>query len=646
MRIRKTVIILLSVLFLTGTAHSQLYSNLREVFAEAESFFLFEEYDDALFLYRKLLADNPDNHYVIYRIGLCYLNMPGQKKRALEYLEKAAGNIDFSRFSFRPGYRTVKAPPDAIFYLGKAYHVNYLFEEALETYQWFLDVMDERVYDPEVVKEHILASENAIKSTNYPVFFNKVRLDEQINTRFSETNPVVSGDESVLIFIRELPFYNAIFMSRHENGKWGVPVEITTDLGCEGDCFPTALSHDADEIYLYKTDDYIGNIYVSRYENGEWGTAEKLNNNINTEYWESHASITKDGKTLYFTSNRPGGHGGLDIYKSHKNEKGDWGPAINLGKPVNTPYNEETPFITEDGSTLYFSSHGHFNIGGYNIFYSVKMDDGEWSVPLSAGYGINTPEDDLFFHPVKNGRYAYMSRVNYEFEDTPLDIFRYEIFSDTHPRKFSLSGIMSLTEGLSVSSMARVHIIDAVTGDTIVSTSPRATGEWETKVEAGEYLIAYEERDHRSLTRRVSLKDDQEKSEIRLEAFLEPEYRLPGEITELSDDPGIPFDIDLPEESAVRQRHIPEPVPAEPGKKAADTIPPDTVKTEDPPFCRPYEEEAEYSPGEITEDTEEVSRPVRERNYIFFLLLLIVLIAAFVAKTRFYRSRKNDNEQG
>lgn len=640
MSIRKTVIILFFLLTALIPAHSQLYSNMREVFAEAESFLLFEEYNEALYLYRKLLADNPENYYVMYRIGQCYLNIPGEKGRAVEYLEKAAENTDQSIIRLRPAYRTTEAPPDAIFYLGNAYHVNYRFGEALETYQRFMEVMDERIYDPGVVEEHIKASENALESTKNPVFFNKKRLGDHINTGFSETNPVVSGDETTLVFTRELPFYDAIFMSLKENGEWGPPVEITPQLGCEGDCYPTALSYDAGELYLYKTDDYIGNIYVSRYTEEGWTTIRKLNQNINTGHWESHASVTKDGKTLYFTSNRPGGYGGLDIYKSHRNENGEWGRAVNLGKPVNTPYNEETPFITEDGNTLYFSSHGHFNIGGYNVFYSVRLDDNEWSVPLSAGYGINTPEDDIFFQPVQNGKYAYMSRVNYDLEGTPPDIFHYEIFSETHPRKFRLSGVMSLTGNLSVTAMARVHAIDSNTGDTVATTTPGAAGGWEMEVEPGEYKIVFEDRNYRTQARRLILREDQEESEIIIGSLLVREYELPDYLLSHTDVPEIDHELNIPEKPENERPRIPF--------AAEEPVATDTAQSEMPERTSVITEDTAAKGEETTSPEEEKRETGRDidsggegKNHTIYLLLILVLVLAYIAKNRFYpRSRR------
>ena len=534
--IKKTLLCLSIVVFTLQTEaqiYSQLYSGKQEMFLEAEAFHLFEEFNEALPIYLELLADQPDNAFLNYRIGTCYLSIPGEKDMAVSYLEKAIENID-SR-SRRPNFRTTSAPVDAIFYLGEAYHVNYMFDKALEKYHEFREILDPSVYSIEIVDEHILATKNAIESTKNPVFFKQINLGPRINTRFSETNPTVSGNGQVLVFTRKLQFYDGIFFSgRNEDGEWSWPVEITGQIGSDGDSYPVSLTYDGRELYLYKSDDLIGNIYSSRYENGQWSPVRKLNSNINTNYWESHASISRDGNTLYFSSNRPGGYGDLDIYYSRRTGGGDWGPAVNMGPAINTPYNDDTPIITEDGKTLYFSSYGHYNIGGYDVFYSTLMDNGQWSPPLNAGYGISTPDDDLFFNPLNNGIYAFVSK----FDDGGfggMDIFQYEIFSDAHPRKFRLSGILGRHDGFQLGPSARITVYDK-DGDTLQSLHPdRLTGEYEIILEAGEWEIAFDEDQHDRIVRPIILPIDMEDDEISIDVMLsrsEPELTDPELITD------------------------------------------------------------------------------------------------------------------
>ncbi len=523
--------------------HSQLYTGKQEMFLEAESFHLFEEFNEALPLYLELLKDQPGNAFLNYRIGTCYLNIPGEKEMAIEYLEKAIEDLD--NRDRRPTIRTTRAPLDALFFLANAYHINYQFEKALEMYKRFRENLDPSTYNIDIVDEHIQASVNAMKSIEDPVFFLEENLGERINTRFSETNPVVSGNKKFLVFTRMMQFYDGVFFSqKDENGEWSWPMEITAQIGSDGDCYPVSLSYDGKELYLYKSDDLVGNIYVSRFADEQWTPIRKLNDNINTRHWESHASISKDGNTLYFTSNRPGGYGGLDIYYSERESGGDWGPAVNIGPVINTPYNEDTPFITEDCRTIYFSSYGHHNIGGYDVFYSTRMDNGEWSPPLNVGYPISTPDDDLFFNPVKNGIYAYVSN----FADDVFggtDIYRYEIFSDSHPRKFLVKGIVERQDGLQTGVKARISVVDPLTGETRYSVRPhQITGEYEILVEAGDWELVFSDEGHKDLVKPLKLPLERKEPDITVDAMLDrPEPEIP-EITEIITDRII-----LPEET-------------------------------------------------------------------------------------------------
>jgi len=153
---------------------------------------------------------------------------------------------------------------------------------------------------------------------------------------------------------------------------------------------------------------------------------EPLSDKINSESFEMHASTTKDGNILYFTSNRDGGYGGFDIYKSFKDENGEWSEPENLGSTINTAFDEATPFITENREKLYFSSKGHKNMGGYDIFYSERNNN-TWSKPVNMGYPINTTDNDKFFFPLKNGKIAYYPKIkpdNYG----KTDIYKLELY--------------------------------------------------------------------------------------------------------------------------------------------------------------------------------------------------------------------------
>lgn len=466
-------------------AISQDEENLKDVFVEAESYFLFEEYKDALPLYQRLLHADPENFNLSFKIGICYLNDAYQVSKSISYLEKASKGI--SADSKTTNFKETKAPPEALYYLGNAYHANNRLNEAIDVYERFKKVLDPLVYDIALVDQQIGSCRIAAAQQKSPMYFISTNLGGAINEHFEEINPVISGDESTLAFTRKLQFYDAVFITKNVNGKWSEPVNLTPDFQADGNSYTTGLSYDGNEIYVYRSDNFDGNLYVSHYRGGKWSKLEKLNGNINTKYWESHASLSKDGKTLYFTSNREGGYGGLDVYRSQRGKNDDWGPAVNLGPVINSKYNEDTPFITDDGRTLYFSSMGHYNMGGYDIFYSTRLESGQWAKPVNAGYPLNTTGNDEFFVPVRDGAYAYYSTYDPETSNGMADIYRLEVFTELHPRKFILNGIARVDGQVNPTfSQITASLLDPKTGKLIDQTKLNPDGTYTLNALSGE----------------------------------------------------------------------------------------------------------------------------------------------------------------
>jgi hypothetical protein len=494
-------------IFLIATAFGQGEEKVKNMFVEAESYFLFEEYKDALPLYQRILQADPENFNINYKIGICYLNDIYQVQKSLQYLEKAVTGIDAN--SKTNSFKEKKAPPEAFYYLGNAYRANNRLKDAVEAYQQFKLVLDPLVYDVELVDAQIEACKVATVQESKPMYFISANLGEPINDRFEESNPVVSGDENVIAFTRKLQFYDAVFCSRKVNGKWGEPENLTEAFGVDGNSYTTGLSYNGDELFVYRSDNFDGNLYVSKYKNNTWSKLQKLNSSINTKYWESHASISKDGKTLYFTSNRAGGYGGLDIYKSERTRSGDWGSAMNLGPVINSKYNEETPVITSDGSTLYFSSMGHYNMGGYDIFYSTRLDNGQWSKPINAGYPLNTSGDDMFFTPVGEGAFAYYAKYNKEDSHGLMDIYKLEVFTDLHPRKFILNGISRL-EGKAGADFSKYTavLINSKTGKILDQTKLNPDGTYTLNAVSGDMELQIKGKDIQNVSDKFNIPID------------------------------------------------------------------------------------------------------------------------------------------
>ncbi len=405
----KLILFFLLLAFRVNSAIPQNNSSPREMFLEAESYFLYEEYNEALPLYLQLSILYPKNDNISYHLGRCYLNIPYEKEKAIGHLEKASKNIN-------PKYKgsslkETAAPADVIFYLGDAYRVNNQLEKAIAQYRKFKQVSDPEIFDHPMVDDQIRACENALILEKQPLKITYSNLGEKVNSRFAESNAVISGDESTLVYTAQLQFYPAVFYSVMQDGQWSEPLNINSFLGVDDDCFPVGVSYDGKELLLYRNNEYMGDLYVSRLVNGKWSKIKRLNTNINTKYWESHACFSRNGKKLFFTSNRKDSYGGLDIYVSTRSDvsQDNWGTAQNLGPEINSPLNEETPFITADERKIYFSSLGHNGMGGYDIFVSEAGKDGKWSKPKNLGYPLNTTDHDLFFQPVRDGSEGYMA---------------------------------------------------------------------------------------------------------------------------------------------------------------------------------------------------------------------------------------------
>jgi hypothetical protein len=395
---------LLAVVPLSG----QKKSEIRAIWLEAESHYLYGEYDLANPLYLILNDLKPGNANIKYKIGNCYLNILDEKPKAIPFLEEAVRNTSYNS---RTGLlKEKRAPLDAYFSLGNAYRITNHLDSALNTYRLFKKLISEAgsMANQDFVNQQIQACNVASVQMKTPVNVRIEPLKEYINQGSVNERPVLSFDGKTMAYTEQRGLESVVFVTRKEGDSWGAPVDITLEASMGTDCQTTSLNSDGTELYLFKNDNYDGNIYVTAFSNGKWTTIRKLNRNINTKYYESHAAISADGNKLYFTSNREGGIGELDLWVSEKDETGDWGVPLNLGTAVNTPYNEDTPFISLDGLTLTFSSEGHGSMGGYDIFIS-KLTSGIWGNPVNIGYPVSTTDDDLAFQPFDNGAFGYYS---------------------------------------------------------------------------------------------------------------------------------------------------------------------------------------------------------------------------------------------
>jgi tetratricopeptide (TPR) repeat protein len=404
---RRIIVTLIIIAFLPCFLIAQDIKTYQETFNDAEYFFMNGDYSDAIFYYIQIAEKFPDNANINYRIGVCYLNINGKKNLSIDYLETASKNMSAKRKEGSVSQLT--APYDALFELGEAYLVNYQFDKAQNAFKRYLATLIPDDHENiDFVNQQIRSCDIAKQYISKPVSYIEENIGSPFNDERSNFNPVISADGKTFAFMVSLKFYNAVMVSRNLNGKWSTPVNITPDLQSDGDLFISCLSPDGKTLYLSKDDNYNSDIYTSSFDGKSWGPTVKLNKNVNTKNWESHGFVSEDGSQLIFASDRPGGFGGLDLYISKK-VNGDWGPAVNLGPEINTQFNEDRPFLINNGKTLFFSSQGHSTMGGYDIFRSDLQSNNIWSQPENLGYPINTPDDNIFFMPIENGKAGYYS---------------------------------------------------------------------------------------------------------------------------------------------------------------------------------------------------------------------------------------------
>jgi outer membrane protein OmpA-like peptidoglycan-associated protein/tetratricopeptide (TPR) repeat protein len=382
---------------------------VKENFYDAEFFLSEEEYKEALYSFQKVYnSGNQENANINYRIGICYLNIPGQKEKSISYLEKAVKNISEN---YKEGsYTEVSAPADALLYLGNAYRINNLPDKAIDSYNAYLKLAIKiNAVDIEYTKQQIESCQRAKEVIKNPTPIYKENLGRNYNTSMNNFQAVFSGDNNSMAYMISQKFYDAAYFVKKINGTWSNPINITPQIESDGNQYISSFSFDGSKLFLIMIDNFDGDIFISDYSQGRWNPSKPIGKPINTKFFESHASFSPDGKTLFFTSNRTGGTGGMDIYTSTLSESGAWSEPVNIGKAINTPLNEETPFIAADGKTLYFSSQGHSTIGGYDVFTSSQQEDKSWSVPVPLPYPINSSDDELFFFPDAENKGGYMT---------------------------------------------------------------------------------------------------------------------------------------------------------------------------------------------------------------------------------------------
>ncbi len=390
--------------------------------AHARAGFEFEQkkqYKYALFEYDTAAKLDPTYPYPVERIGGMYQVLKNYPLAIASYGHAIQLDSTFDVYNY--------------YNLGLSFHVVQKFDSAVSALREFIRRMDP------VSKADTLAMVDADwwikfnlgcivefakpKNTENPI------AETELNSTYDDFGPTETADGNTLYFTSTRPGTNAkeeietkdygedLFTTHRDSvGHWVKPSTLPPPLNSVDDDGSAFVTADGQTMYLSlcRRPDGMGDcdIYVSHLVGDQWTKPQPLGHPLNSTAWDAQPSVTADGLTMYFSSRRLGSiEGSEDLYVSYKNTDGSWTKPQNLGEPVNTRFNERSPFISADGKTLYFSSNGHPGFGNHDLFMTRKLDDGTWSVPVNLGRPINAYGDDAFLTlPASGDKIIYSSQ--------------------------------------------------------------------------------------------------------------------------------------------------------------------------------------------------------------------------------------------
>ncbi|MCB9361056.1 MAG: PD40 domain-containing protein [Flavobacteriales bacterium] len=379
---------------------------LKKIIKSADVRFDMHDYYGAEKLYAEAYSMDSTNATVNFRLGVCKFEMKDHKSAEF-YFIKSSSAVSLEIFRYKAAIA----------------HADKKFKKAINYYNAYKIINGEKDLTNEEANNLIakaIYAENVIKN---PRNVSIINVGSNINTEYDEYVPLISADEEIMIFTSRRPestgklldpngrYFEDIYSSKSLGKEWQKPVQLGKGINTNTNDASAGLSADGQLLFIFRTNEDLisGDLYECRMGLDEWEMPKKMPSNINSKDIESSASIVPNERTLYFSSDREGGFGGKDIYKVERLPNGTWGAVQNLGPTVNTAEDEDAPFIHADGKTLYFSSTGHQNMGGYDIFKTKLNEAGEWSNPENLGYPINSVTDDIFYVVAADGKTGYYS---------------------------------------------------------------------------------------------------------------------------------------------------------------------------------------------------------------------------------------------
>lgn len=397
----------------------------KELVFNCSRFLQENHYHFAEMITNRLMEINPESPNYNYRKGFIVLGMRRDEVEAIKYLTKATKGSKIQKYYDMYSVGEDAVPADAFFHLGRAYHLDEQFDKAVENYKKFLELTArESELIPEA-KKRIVQCSVAKKLMAQPQNVLIRNMGSTINTQYADFSSNISLDGGSLYLTSRRPwadkssdnfrdpmlnhFPEDIYQASRNGESWKSPNRM-------GMCKPqfneatVSVSIDERRVYTYNDKVGIGDIYFSDYRDGKFSDILPVEfKSVNDEkWWDTHYTVSPDGKMIFFVSDKPGGYGKRDIYFMER-VNGEWSKPANIGGNINTWSDEDSPFMGLDNNTLYFSSNDSSSMGEFDIFMTVRDENGIWSEPVNLGYPINSVGDDIFYTHTADGKKAYFT---------------------------------------------------------------------------------------------------------------------------------------------------------------------------------------------------------------------------------------------
>ncbi|MGE5355362.1 MAG: OmpA family protein [Deltaproteobacteria bacterium] len=341
--------------------------------------------------------------------------------------------------------------PDIYYSLAVVLEKQEKISEAIRNYDKYISIAPD---NPGMLRKSRTASDNLkrrLRLVENPVSFRPVSIGNEINTPESEYFPGLTGDNRKMIFTRRVRGQEDFFEAEYKNGHW-TDVKPISEINSPWNEGANTITVDGNTMIFSICEDRKGlgscDLYISKKKDGKWAEIKNMGTVVNSEFWDSHPSLSHDGRTLYFVSDRPGGYGKKDIWISRLSDNGNWLKPECLDTNINTRYDDFTPFIHADNATLYFTSTGHEGMGSSDLFLTKKIN-GHWTKAVNLGYPVNTPDHEGGIFITLDGKTAFFCTDRFQSKNKNLDIYSFEVPDQIKP------GSVSFVKGIVYDSETR-----------------------------------------------------------------------------------------------------------------------------------------------------------------------------------------------